>query len=327
MGTASRAGRWVFYALAAGAVLVIALRIGVGIYLSTTAGKEMVAREISKRIGLPVEVRAIRLGMRSTNASLRVLDPKLSSIHGEILGIESATVDISFFGLLLGHTTPQEVDLNGVTLILQLDLDGKVVTSTPKSEEGAAETTTLPKINLSGANISVQQDGRPPFSVKNLNRGGDPQSSGEAAITGRVDDPAWGEWKLTGHFNIASQKGSVDLSGDDAPLAQNLLVTIPVVPTSVWSHIHPDGRGAVDLNLSKAPNRDLEYTISIRPAGANLTIADANTTLTNITGLIRFVGTRLELQGVQSNLAGGTIALDGKVDFGSEPTKAALKVA
>src|SRR5437868_9764878 len=69
-----RVGRWV---LVGAAVLVagwVLLRVGVGVYLRTSAGRATVANKLQEMIGLPVEVTEFDLGSRSS-IKFRVLEP------------------------------------------------------------------------------------------------------------------------------------------------------------------------------------------------------------------------------------------------------------
>src|SRR3954453_20172141 len=71
MTTSRRVGRWaliVLTVLVAGWVL---LRVGVGVYLRTPAGRAVVAHQLQEVIGLPVEVSEVDLGSRSSSLKFR----------------------------------------------------------------------------------------------------------------------------------------------------------------------------------------------------------------------------------------------------------------
>src|SRR5262245_3483013 len=105
-----RVGRW---ALVAGAVLVAGwalLRVGVGIYLRTDAGRAAVAEQLQKAIGLPVEVTEMDVGSRSSSIKFRVLEPSTgTSPRAEVLSVESATADVSFADLITRSVAPKQL--------------------------------------------------------------------------------------------------------------------------------------------------------------------------------------------------------------------------
>src|SRR6476469_9528841 len=91
MTTYRRVGRW---ALIVAAVLVagwVLLRVGVGVYLRTPAGRAVVAHQLQEAIGLPVEVSEVDLGARSS-LKFRVLETATGPIP-QIM-VESARVHI-----------------------------------------------------------------------------------------------------------------------------------------------------------------------------------------------------------------------------------------
>ena len=327
MATTPRIGRWALYAMATCVLLMVSLWFGLQCYLATNSGREMVAQQIQSRLGLPVEVQSVRLGFSSSSISISVYDPSLSREQGEILAVKSATADVSLFDLLRGHIDPKTVDLQGVTLSLRVDQDGKLITTLPKSPEGVSGTPSLPEIKLTGGRIAIHQDGRPEFSLENLQVNVDPGASGEVKLSGSIDDPNWSKWTISGNINSSAKTWRLELATDDGPLTMDRLSSIPFVPASLWTHLHADGRGAANILFTESSDQETHYAVTIKPAAASLTIPDANTTLQKVTGLIHLAGTKLELQGTRAELAGGTLAVDGSVDFGVQPTTVKLKVA
>jgi uncharacterized protein involved in outer membrane biogenesis len=315
-------------ALAIGVIGILVLRIGVGIYLATAAGKAQVARQIESRLGLPIEVQAIRLGLRTSSVSLRAFDPNVSRDAGELFSVESASADVSLFDLLRGRLNPHTLDLKGVTITLRLDAAGKLLTPLPQFPDSgtAVGSSLVPTVQLEKGRITIRQENRAEFTVGNLDVTLSPQSNGEARLAGTIDDPLWAKWTITGQVDCSNEAGWLKLATNDGPLTMDRLGSIPFVPAEVWAHVRPDGRGAVDLLLNEGTDHALHYTVTIKPAEANLTLPDLNASLTQVTGLIRVAGAKLDLEGTRAELAGGTLAVDGGFDFGPEPTRANLRV-
>lgn len=327
MAIAPRIGRWALYGLAACVVVLVASWFGVQAYMGTAAGRGMVAQQIQARIGLPVEVQSVRLGFGSSSISMSAYDPSLSHDQGEIFIVQSATADVSLLDLIRGHIDPKNVNLQGITLSLRVDKDGKVITTLPKTPESTGGASSLPVIKLTSGRISIQQEGRPEFSLENLQLNVEPQANGEVKISGQIDDPNWARWTVSGDIIPSTKTGRVELATDDGPLTMDRLRSVPFVPSTVWDHIHADGRGAASILLTESSDNQTQYAVSIKPAAATLTIPDANTTLLKVKGLIRVAGTKLDLEGTRAELATGTLAVDGSVDFGVHPTTIKLKVA
>ncbi|WP_439626555.1 hypothetical protein, partial [Gemmata sp.] len=326
MVTARRAVRWGLYAAGGLLALVVVFRVAIGIYLSTAGGKAMVARQIGKQIGMPVEVTQVRLGLLTSSIGMRVFDPSASDPgHAEVLGVGKASADVSVFGLATGSVEPDWVTLDGVTLTLHVAADGKVITTLPHLSGGGGGGH-LPSINITGGRLTIKQEGRPEFALQNLTLS--VAAAGDAVkLAGAIDDPAWSKWTVTGEITAAAKTGWVELSTPDGPLTMDRLGSVPFVPPSVWQSVQPNGRGAATVRVWAAPGGSVEYSVDIKPAAAALTLPDASVTLTRVTGLIRVSGAKVTLQETKGEVAGGHLALDGTLDFGADPTTFVLKVA
>src|SRR5262245_38259865 len=324
MVTARRMTRWTLYGLVGLFALIILVRVGVGIHLATPAGKAMVARKVSDQIGMPVEVTTVRVGLLTSNIGMRVFDPTAPEpSKAEVLAVENADADVSLFGLAFGRVAPKRVNLKGVNLTLHVSEDGKVITTLPKTPEGGGGE--VPVIKLTGG-LTIRQDGRPEFALQNLDLSVEPAGD-TVTLSGTIDDPQWAKWTVSGDINRVAKTGWVELGTTDAPLTMDRLESIPFVPPAVWKHVRADGRGAAAVRLWTESDGDVRYSVDIKPNAASLTLPDADVTLAKVTGLIRVSGAKVTLTGTRAELAGGTLAVDGELDFGPEPTVMTLKVA
>jgi hypothetical protein len=326
MVTARRFGRWLLYALGAVVAVVVLLRVGLGVYLNTSAGKELVARKIGARIGMPVEVTQVRVGLFSSTIGLRVFDPAAPTpSQAEVFAVQTAGADVSLFGFATGKVAPDRIQLHDVELVLHVSADGKVLTTLPKAPAGGA-AEALPAIALTDGRITIRQDGRPEFVVRHLNLSIEPNGN-RVKLSGTIDDPEWAKWTVSGDVSSEHKTGSVELATADGPLTMDRLESVPFVPASVWRHIRADGRGGMTVRLWTESDADVRYSVQIKPNAAALTIPDADATLTHVTGLITVAGTKVTLSGTKAELAGGTIAIDGDWNWGPEPGVAKFKVA
>lgn len=330
MAKARRYVRWGLYVLGGLLALVVVARVGLGIYLSTSAGKEFVSRKMSAQIGMPVQVTNVRLGLMTSTIGMRVFDPAAPDpATSEVLDVENAKADVSVFQIATGNINVRRVDLNGVALTLYVSADGIVITSLPQMKSGGNESsgpTQIPDIYLTGGQLVIRQDGRPEFALRNLSAvvkpGGD-----VVKLTGTIDDPLWSKWTLTGDISRTAKTGQIELTTDDGPLTMDRLGSIPFVPPVVWKHVRPNGRGAAALKLWTDADVDVHYSVDLKPDAAALTLPDASVTLEKVTGLISVTGAKVTLTGTKAELAGGALAVDGDFDFGPEPMLVNLKVA
>jgi uncharacterized protein involved in outer membrane biogenesis len=326
MIAARRIGRWLLYGLGACIVLVVLVRVGLGVYLGSSAGRAMVARQISASIGMPVEVTQVRVGLFTSSIGLRVFDPAAPDpSKAEVFSVASARANVSLFGFATGRTLPSEVKLNGANLTLHVAADGKVLTTLPKAPSGGGPTT-VPAITLMDGHITIRQDGRPEFTLQNLNLAVEPAGS-HVKLSGSLDDPQWSKWTISGDVVRDSKSGTIEVTAPDAPLTMDRLASIPFVPAEVWQHIRPDGRGAISARLWTDSVGAVHYCVSVTPHAAALTLPDANVTLSNTSGTATVSGSNVTLSGTSAELADGTVTADGSCDFGAEPKVARVKVS
>ena len=325
---ARSAVRWTLYGFGACLALVILVRVGVGAYLGTAAGKALVSRKITAQIGMPVEVTSVRLGLVTSAIGMKVLDPAAPDPNkAEVFAVENASADVSLFGLATSRIAPKTVTLKGVNLTLHVNADGKVITTLPKFPEGGGgEGGELPTITLTNGQLTIRQDGRPEFALQNLNATVTPAGD-RVKLAGTIDDPAWSKWTISGDVARNGSAGEVRLATDDGPLTMDRLGSIPFVPASVWQRVKPDGRGAIALRLWLDSVGEVHYAVDLKPAALALALPDANVTLAKVTGEINVTGAKVKLVGAKAELAGGTVAVDGDADFGPEPTVLNLKAS
>src|SRR6185312_619475 len=146
---ARRIGRWALFVVVGIVALVVLLRIGVGIYLHTTAGKELVASKLQAMVGMPVEVSSVAVGMGNSSVQLRILDPHVSpnDPNAAVVTVEDASADVGFWKVVSGQAEPRRITLKGVSLALHFDSTGKLLTALPE-QTGQSEPGQLPSISV-----------------------------------------------------------------------------------------------------------------------------------------------------------------------------------
>ncbi|MDB5311059.1 MAG: putative assembly protein [Gemmataceae bacterium] len=324
MASVRRIGRWVLVGLAAVGAGVLLLRVGAGVYLHTSGGREAVAQRLGSMIGLPVEVTDVDLGSRTSSIKFRVLDPALgTSPNAEILSVDSATADVSFADIITGRANPKEVHLRGISASVRLDATGKILTTLPTHTTGTGKGE-IPAITLDGGRVTVRQEGRPEFHLSGLSLKADPAGD-KLVLSGAADDPSWGKWQLSGEVEKTGKTGWVDVATDDAAVTPERLKSIPYIPLSVWENVLTEGRVKAACHFALGTDGDLKYDVRVQTKGIAVGVPAAEITVTEVIGLVRVHDGVVEVSGAGGKpaavgkLAGGTITLSGKWDYGKDP--------
>jgi translocation and assembly module TamB len=298
------------------ALLVVAW-IGLKGVLSSSYARQSAASQLSETLGMPVEVEEFNPGISSTSAVIRIPDASAES-PSDLLRIGSLETDVTLGGLLTGSVSPTKVTTKDVELRLRLDEAGKILSSLPKPKGGGEGAVNLPTITLATTRIRIAQTGRPEFELAGVEgklvRDGDGY-----ALTGSVDDPKWGKWRIAGRLAADPADGYVELTSDRAVLSDPQLRSIPYVPPEVWANLSASGETAALVKFTFKPGADLAYLVELRPHGASLTVPQADVTVTQVQGLIRIGDGKVQVTDGKVSLADGTVAVAGVYDF-AKPT-------
>jgi hypothetical protein len=254
-----RAGKWVAVVAITASVFTGVARFALNRYLASARGKSMVADRLGAALGMPVEVSEVDVGDSSASFRFRVMDP--ANPKSEVLAVRSASTDVSVTELVSGRVAPSALRLDGVALTLRLDTDGRVLTPLP-AIPGAS--SSLPAVAVEDGRIYLKQTGRPAFTVNGVSLRVEPKGEW-VVISGRVDDPRWGEWTIRGEIRRDRRSGWVELTSDDAPLDSDLLATIPLAPRDLFDEVKDTGRAAVTIRLTLGTGNVVWPLVEIRP--------------------------------------------------------------
>ena len=148
-----------------------------------------------------------------------------------------------------------------------------------------------------------------------------------AKLSGTLDDSYWGKWIVSGRLAPGFKRGDLTLSGNVADANGEKCLSIPFVPSVVWTHVAVDGALDVSLFLafdvdSKAAPISTKTTIVAK--GATLSLLGVNLDLANTTGTVVVDGDRVRFSGIEGTDFGGKIGGDGSLDFGDPVPKLRL---
>src|SRR5207302_6649544 len=144
---------------------------------------------------------------------------------------------------------------------------GKTLPTLPNPAPGGGGPP--PTVTLDGGAIRIRQEGKPEFAISGIQMRMTPQGD-KLVISGSVDDPGWGAWRVSGEIDRPNKTGWVELATDDGPLVTERLRSVPYVPGSIWDHVRPDGRGGMKVRLAYAPDGDGKDDNELRPHGTTL---------------------------------------------------------
>lgn len=307
---------------AAGALLIIAW-LGLKTYLASSSARGLAAAKIGDTLGLTVEVDSLDVGVSSTTATVRIPDAAADT-PGDLIRIGLVTTDITLQDLLTGRVNPTKVTAKDVEVLLRIDADGNILSPLPKRDKPGGATGPLPVVELASARVRIRQTGKPEFDLAGVSGQLKPDGDG-SVVSGAVDDPKWGKWKIGGKLAANPADGHVELSTDQGVLSDPLLRSIPYVPPVVWEHLSAAGTTAAALTFTFRPD-DFRFGVDLRPNKARLTIPDANVTTTDVEGRIRIDGEKVTVDGGTLTLADGKMTVDGTYRFDQPTAVIALKL-
>jgi hypothetical protein len=182
----------------------------------------------------------------------------------------------------------------------------------------------IPRVELEDAKVTIRQTGRPDFTLSGISGRLDPHGD-TLTITGAVTDPTWGNWIIKAEGDRKTQTGSGDISADDVHLSTERLRGLPVVPLSLWENARPEGRVRFTAHVGYDANQKISYDARVETKGAQLGIPKAEITLTDLIANIRVHDGAIDVHGPEegkpatAKLAGGTVSVSAKWDFGQDP--------
>lgn len=291
--------------------LVLVLWFGGWGLLKSPLARSKASAELTKMLGVPVEVDTLDVGGSRTSASLRIPD---DAANDNLVKIGSLDTDITLGGLLGGNASPTYVNASDVDFLLRVDEKGQILSPFPKEKTGQHTQTTIPEIRVKSGKVRIRQQGKEEFALSgvsaHLRRDGDGY-----ALDGDIDDPKWGKWKVGGRLTADLSDGRVTLSNERAELKDELLRTIPYVPNVVWEHIGASGQTAATVAFTYKPGTDLGYSVELKPHKASLRLPDPGITLTDVQGDILVADGKVAVTDGKVSLAGGGGTLSGEYVF------------
>jgi len=293
--------------------------VGLEGFLRSGSARDLAAAQFRVKLGSEVRVEELTTGGGST--SVRFAVPGL--VEGTPLVSGVVRLDASVFGLATGQT-PQVLELDGATVTLHLDRDGKVLDPLPKPPAGGGGK--LPEIRVTGASVHVVQDGRPDFHAAGVTATVT-EANGRLALAGTVSDAEYGDWKLTGDWAADGSAGNVYARTDRrVPLTPAKLKAIPLVPAATWEAVELDGQALVRVRVGRGADAQWSWHVEFDAVGTRLKVAPAELDLTDCSANVVIDGAKVTVANFRGVTAGGDVTADAAMDFGPTPATLGFKV-
>jgi translocation and assembly module TamB len=329
-------GRRLFYAFLTILAFLLVLLIGAKVYLASHATPQVVAR-LQSALGMRVQVGTADVGLSggSELKDVQIFEPPAPANERKEpnqptapekpwFRVDRVEADVSVLSLLSGSTGPAKVHLEGVSVILRFDKDGKLLTHLPTSN--SSTKGELPELLIDGGQLTIDQAGRTPFVLAGI-RGSLTPAGSTLKITGNIADTYWGKWDIGGKIDPGSSGIALTLDTTSTDVTAEKLKKIPFVPPSIWDEVTADGKTSVRLALTLAPNAsDSHYKVELVPTGARVRISSIALETDQVHGKIVVDDQVVTLAKVAGRAAEGTISADGKLDFHTNPSQVNLDV-
>ncbi|HTU89746.1 MAG TPA: hypothetical protein VMF69_06600, partial [Gemmataceae bacterium] len=293
-------------------------------YLSSAAVSRQVAERLQEMLGGRVDIQSAQISLIGSSSVRGIEAYEEGEADKPWLRIDDVTADISALSLLLGKS-PDDIQLQRARVRLRFDSDGRLLTKLPTKKKTAPEQ--LPRIHIEGGELTFDQQHRSPMIIRGVHADLASGANG-LTLTGTVSDPFWGDWKASGDFNSTGSQGSIALDTDSVAVTMTKLKSISFVPLSVWHEVHVEGTTPAHVRMDMETKEDktaVHYRVEISPRDAHVQVLSIALDAVQANGRAIIADEIVELDNVHGKTAGGSISVNGKLNFRDEPTRLAFK--
>jgi hypothetical protein len=228
------------------------------------------------------------------------------------LTIDRLETDVSLWDLVSG-TPPTQVILNGVTVRLRFDAEGRLLTTLPPTPKSTGPAPELPDVQLTdGRVLLLGVDGRQLIFDKveaTLKAQG-----ASHVFAGSGHNAAWGQSNVAGTLDPARNSISAELKSDKiVHVTQTMLEGLPVVPANVWRQVQLDGDTTITVKL--ANDGGPSVSVALAPTGTHLRIPAVDLETFNTSGAVDIADGKIALRKMQGQFASGTLTADLDLEF------------
>jgi len=302
--------RWLALVLA-----LVSLLAGVRLYLSSHFVAARVAGKLEKLYGGPVHVGSAAVGARQT-VLFDVALFEAGDATQPWLTIDRLEADLSLKDAI-GGVTPARVAVHGVTITLRFDAEGHLLTDLPSRRSNAAATLeTFPEVVLTGSKVRLVGPMCRQLEFEDVTATLTPGAS-LYTFNGKGRVATSGDWNVNGWIDARSSQVSLTVRSDgEVAVTQLVLDTLPFVPPATWREVQADGVTPVAATLTfDLANKRRSYSVELQPKNASIHVTAIDLTATVVAGMVTITGGKVALRHLQGQACGGTLVVDGALDF------------
>jgi hypothetical protein len=232
--------------------------------------------------------------------------------HAPWLSVHRLETDVSLWDLMSG-TPPTRVVLNGVTVRLRFDAEGRLLTTLPATPKSSGPAPALPEVQLTDAHVLLVDVGGRQLVFDKVEATLKGEGAGHV-FTGSGSNAAWGPWLVAGTLNLATNSLSAKLkSAKTVHVTQTMLEGLPVVPANVWREVQLDGDTTIAVTLVSGGGPSL--SVALAPTATHLRIPAIDLETFSTSGAVDIADGKIALRRMQGQFASGTLAADLDLEF------------
>lgn len=284
------------------------------VYPRTGHAHRTLAGQISSRIGLPVTLDAISIGIRSSSINGLQVFERDATPERNVPWIVADNVEIAGSPLTVAQgDMPSAIHFRQAKVTLRFDRNGDLITQLPTS---AAGTGVLPQLNLVDSQLTIKQDGHPDTVLQGIELTVNPNGDQPNAL-GFARDPNWGVWQLNASYDAATKLAKFSVKTTERQhVTPELLQRTPFVNQNAWKAVQITGDTEAELNAQvDMTTEKLTYTLTMTPTGATIIVPRVGLHFTEAHGDLIAEGATLKLRRVKGKLSGGTVDINSDMDF------------
>jgi hypothetical protein len=299
-------------------LLFAALTVLAKLTLASNYAAEETLNRITAAIGAPVKAKKVHLGFSASALSgVQVFEAAATEKEPCWTAVGAIDADVSLWGLLTNDLGGGVVTLRDVAVTLCFDHDGKLTTRLPAPVEATGPT---PLVKLEGGSFTLRYAGRPDEVFHNIRL--ELKTDGEKqTLSGTIDDPEWGPWKVSGGRETAAGPFKLVITTSrEVHATMPLLRRAPFVPPTTWRAVECDGLTNCELTLTFVPGEPVHYRADLSPHDTAVFVPSISLRAAGASGRVVVDDNLLTLTNVRGAAAGGDVRVGSTMDFRTRGT-------
>ena len=311
--------RWQRLLPAIGILLLLAFATA-RFYSRSDSAARLVQEKLQARLGVTAEFDRMSVGITETSVEgLRIHEREAPPEMAPFVSVGQPDLDIASIGAIRG-ASPKSIRFHDAAVLLRFDRNGDLLTRLPKGGAGEGE---FPTIQIESGSLTIRQEGRADSVFHGIQLTLTPEKDA-VAITGNVEDQAWGKWTASGTIPTAGTKpGQLTFkTAQPQKVTPDLLNQVPFVNPNAWTHVVLSGTTTARLDLTIDPTTDnVSYRIALEPTGTFVNVPSIGLEFADANGKLVAEGSVVTLTDVRGKAADGEVRLDSRMDFGGADSK------